>query len=342
MIETGLRLAKRHPGHQFIFVTEDPELFTKSPAGNTEVIAVDKIPSGATGRSIWNYKLSRKIRKKYTPSLVIGSPFASYLPGALQIIIVQPALLNAAHTKSFIRHSEKITCLLVFSAFEKELLMQKARIPSEKIQVIYPGYPLPEVQTSFEEKEALQERYADKNEYFVYSGPLGNTPFLTTLLKAFSGFKKWSRSHTQLLLTGSPGDGFAVFQKSLESYRFRSSVSLLGDLPKAAHSHLIAAANAAIFPEPQAVDPAEFLHAMSCGTAILAARDGIYPEIGADSALYFEPGNKKEITECMLRLFREEKLRSILSGKSPLIPKRYTWENSASELWKLISLKTSA
>lgn len=340
LTETGIRLPKKYPEHTFIFLTEHPDSI--ATADNIVVIPIDKVPSGAVNRRISSYRLSRKILKNHQPDFNISSLPGHSLPDSKQVLISQPSLLNTAHTKSFLRQVRSFHHLVVFSKYEKELLIQKTHLSPEKIEVIYPGHHFSEILLSIDEREALQKKYADENEFFVYAGSLSDTSFITTLLKAFSGFKKWSRSHAWLILTGFAREGFPRLQKSLESYRFRSSVSLLPDLPDTQQSRLVAAAYAAIFPDPRSVEASGLLRALACGTAVLAAQDGIYPEIAGDNVLYFDPNNRKAITDGMLRLFKEESLRSRLLLKSRKVPETFSWERSSESLWNLISDKANA
>ncbi len=82
--------------------------------------------------------------------------------------------------------------------------------------------------------------------------------------------------------------------------------------------------------------PAHALQAMKSGVPVIAASNGVMPEIFGDAALYADPDNFKEIAVKMMLLFRDEKLRKILIEKGKIQAEKYSWNDTADLLWKEI------
>ena len=95
----------------------------------------------------------------------------------------------------------------------------------------------------------MKGKYADGNEYFIYTGEIGSNKNLLNLLKAFSAFKKRQKSNMQLLIAGKPGWKYEEFLENLRLFRFKEEVKLLEylPLPEARKSNSISLCNGISF-----------------------------------------------------------------------------------------------
>jgi len=78
------------------------------------------------------------------------------------------------------------------------------------------------------------------------------------------------------------------------------------------------------------------VEAMRCDLPLIASNVTSVPEVAGDAALYVEPESPGTIRDAMIRLVREEGLREQLVEKGRQRRKRYSWDNTANELWKTI------
>jgi glycosyltransferase involved in cell wall biosynthesis len=71
------------------------------------------------------------------------------------------------------------------------------------------------------------------------------------------------------------------------------------------------------------------LEAMACGTPVIATRTGAIAEYAEDAALLLAPGDREALRKAMVRLLRDEKLRSDLRARGIERAALYRWERSA-------------
>jgi glycosyltransferase involved in cell wall biosynthesis len=76
---------------------------------------------------------------------------------------------------------------------------------------------------------------------------------------------------------------------------------------------------------------------MNCDVPIVASKVTSLPEIAGDAAIYTEPESPGSIRDGMIRIVREEGLREHLIEKGKVRRERYSWDNTAKELWNTIS-----
>jgi len=72
------------------------------------------------------------------------------------------------------------------------------------------------------------------------------------------------------------------------------------------------------------------LEAMSCGVPVVLARATSLPEVGADSAMYFEPGDEVALAGILDELLRDASARQQMASKGLERAAIFTWQRTAS------------
>jgi glycosyltransferase involved in cell wall biosynthesis len=76
--------------------------------------------------------------------------------------------------------------------------------------------------------------------------------------------------------------------------------------------------------------------AMCCGVAVLTSKDSAMQEISEGAALYFDPANVADMAEALMRIYKDETLRSQLMETGIKTAQKYTWQHTADALWHCI------
>ena len=125
---------------------------------------------------------------------------------------------------------------------------------------------------------------------------------------------------------------YAEIQSCIEKYELNDSVKFVGDIEHENLALFYMNCKFFIFPSKCENAPVTIMEALSFGLPITCSRIEPNVEICADSALYFNPDECHEISECLLAMHGDENLRKDLSARSLERAKSFSWEESAREV----------
>ena len=316
IFETFKRITAQHPEHSFLFIFDKPfnAAFIFSENVITEVIKQTRI----------------QLLSKLNNEMKISSLLQKYKAGVF--ITQQPMKINVpqcfiAFEKLTAGYVKKAKVIIVDSQFKKKQINE-----TYKIDVVYKGTDDVFQPLSIEERETVKEEYAAGNEYFLVAAA-NHSANMVSVLKAFSVFKKMQKSN-MLLLILSPKDFDKEFLQKLESFKYKSEVSLLQvDKYKAA---AITAASYAFLQPFQGEEYLTALQAMKCNVPVITADEEVIAEVCGDAAMYTDPQDHKQIAEKMMLVYKDENLRISLIEKGKQLVKKYSWDVSANAFWRSI------
>ena len=236
-------------------------------------------------------------------------------------------------TSNFIKKTKVIVTL---SQFAKQAIIKNYNTDADKIEVVYSGINEIFDRINIEERETTKEKYADGNEYFIYTGEIGPDKNLVNLLRAFSAFKKRQKSGMQLIIAGNYGKKYEEFLDQLRLFKFREEVKVLEKLTPEKSAKITASAYAMVYPSLFENFATQALQAMKSDVPVITSPNTAIHEICEDAALYANPENFKEIALQMISVFQNENLRSKLIEKGRVQAKKYNWNMTANLFWKAI------
>ncbi len=77
------------------------------------------------------------------------------------------------------------------------------------------------------------------------------------------------------------------------------------------------------------------LEAMRCGSPVITSNTSSMPEVSGGAALIIDPYKAEEITEAMIKLVQDEKLRDDIIQKGFLQAEKFSWQAMAREVLNL-------
>jgi len=122
--------------------------------------------------------------------------------------------------------------------------------------------------------------------------------------------------------------------KSLETYKYRDDVVLLNYLEESELVKITASAYAVVYPSLFEGFGVPVLEAMQCEVPVITSTTSAMQEIAGDAALYADAENYNDLAEKMMRLYKDESLRSELIQKGKNIARLYSWDRTAGLLWE--------
>jgi glycosyltransferase involved in cell wall biosynthesis len=342
------RMTAAHPEHEFIFLFDRP--FDEKFVFGKNVTPVVLGPA-ARHPLLWKYWYDFKIPsalKKYKADVFFSADgFCSGRTTVPQCLVLHdlaflhyPAGIPKTqlsyykrNTPDFIRKAKKI---ITVSDFSRKDILEHYPEAAGKISVIHNGIRPSFHPQSYEEREAVKQKYTGGAAYFLSAGSIHPRKNGMNLLKAFSLFKKRQQSSLKLVFAGRLAWQYEAFTESLKSYKYRHDVILTGYLPEEELAALTAGAYALVYPSFFEGFGLPVAEAMQSGVPVITSENSAMQEIAGDAALYADPHNIQSIADQLMRIYKDERLRDQLQLKGLERATAFDWDKAASQYWKVI------
>ncbi|WP_462221661.1 glycosyltransferase family protein, partial [Ferruginibacter sp.] len=231
IFEIFSRLAKKYPQHNFIYFFDnnfDEKYITSKNI--TAVITGPQIKNPLLLQYRLNYKIPSLLKKHKADIFISTGGYCSLRTKLPQCVIINdlsflqlPQFFSKRWLNFYKKNTEKFLTkakvIVTTAEFLKKDIINKYKIASDKIDVAYTSASNNFKPSTWQQKDAVKEKYTEGLEYFLYAGPVNTGSNLITLLKAFSFFKKRQKSNMQLLLMSKSAAIDKDFIKSLASYK---------------------------------------------------------------------------------------------------------------------------
>ena len=176
-----------------------------------------------------------------------------------------------------------------------------------------------------------------KSKYFLYLGRLESRKNITNLVRAYKLFCDKEKTKIKLVLAGAKGHGFSDID--LEIYKLlknRCQIIMPGFIDDKYLPQLYSQAEAFIFPSLYEGFGLPILEAMSCGVPVIASNCSSLGEVAGDAVYYVDPKKPEEIAMAMKMITSDKKLRIKLIKDGFERVKKFSWQKTAEELYKII------
>jgi len=341
-------LVQDHPEHQFYFLFDRPFDQKYIFSSNVHPIVVSPPARHPVLKKYWyDVKIPLALKKIKADVFVSPDGYCSLTTKLPQCLVVhdlgflhRPEAYKKTHVSFLKRNTpkflKKAKHIVTVSEFSKNDILKHYKIEAAKIDVVYNGVKDIFRSLSFDEKNAVKEKYTEGKEYFLYLGAIQPRKNLVNLLKAFSIFKKRLQSNMKLVIAGRVAWKNEEFLQLIKTYKYRADVILTGYLPEENLPLLVGSAYALVYPsffEGFGVPVAE---AMKCEVPVLTSEKTSMQEVSGEAGLFFNPNDHADIADKMMLIYKDENLRKQLIEKGKLMAGQYNWKTSAAVFWQSI------
>lgn len=218
----------------------------------------------------------------------------------------------------YVRSADHIICV---SESTKQDLLKVYGLTEAPISVVHHG-----VHSRFHPDVPRLDYLPER--YLLFVGNRNQYKDADVLFRAFEIIAQTDLD-THLVCIG--GSGLSQDEvDNLEAMRIRDRVSqrLLSDQDMiSAYAH----AAAFVFPSHFEGFGLPALEAMACGAPTILARATSLPEVGGDAALYFEPGDARDLARSISEVLRDPATSQDLRGWGLARAAEFTWQRAARE-----------
>ncbi len=336
------------PQHQFYFVLDRPN----ENAPNLPVNAQYKIIGPQARHPIlwyywYNFKLTNFCKKVKAKIIIQPDGFCSLFTNIKQITVIHDvaflhygSFINKSHLwfyKNFTpKFIQKSNVIVTVSEFSKQEIIKFYNTPSQKIHIITNAANHLYKALEWQDQIKIKEKYTNGIAYFISVCSIHPRKNIVNLLKAFSIFKKFTKSNMQLILIGRLAWKNKEFEKLLNTYKYKTEVKILGYLPSTEVAQLVASAYAMVYPSVYEGFGVPIIEAMQCEVPVITNNSSGMLEAGGNAAFYADTTNINALTTQMQLCYKNENLRSEKIKLGLLHNKKFNWKNSATKMVVLI------
>lgn len=346
-LETLKRLVLMHPEVDFIFYFDRPV--------PEEFIFADNVvgkrlfpPARRTFLFDWwfNRSVAKQLKKDQVDLFVSPDGFAAIRSNVKQLLVIHdlnfehfpellPKKIANYYRDRFPKFARKATRIATVSNFSKSDIHRCYNIDLDQIDVVYNGVDKIFSPKSPEEIEAIRAEYAMGEAYFIYVGSINPRKNIVRLLQAFDAYKVQGGS-AKMILVGATMWSNGKEAQTLSQMIFAKDLIQLGRMSHEDMSRCLSGALAMTFVPLFEGFGIPAIESFASGVPLICANNTSLPEVVGDAALLVDAENVKQITAAMMRIEKEADLRSELIEKGLHRALRFSWDESAKDLWKSI------
>lgn len=348
MFETLQRIVQDHPEHSFYFIFDRKydEKFIFSD--NVIPIVIGPPTRHPFLQYLWfEYSIPYALNK-IKPDIFLSPDAYNSLRSPFKSLLVihdlnfehypekMPRMVRKYYRYFTPRFANKASRIATVSEFSKNDIVEQYKIDPDKIDVVYNGVNEQYSPVNVDVKKDIREKYTKGSDYFIYVGALIERKNLDNLFKAFDQFKKSTDHNTKLLIVGSKMWNNKELKDTFEQMQFKDDVVFTGRLEMDELCKATGSALAMTYVSYFEGFGIPILEAFSAGVPVITSNVTSMPEVAGDAAILVDPFDVSEIAEAMRNITEDKSLREDLIQKGFERRKKFSWDQSAKNLWQSI------
>ncbi len=249
--------------------------------------------------------------------------FMQFHPLKRRIVFSRRRLLNSA---------KACKAIIACSDSTKKDIIDILDVSPDKIKVIY-GAISPEFKKIDDIGNIFNvlKKYSLPEKYILYIGTLEPRKNLARTIEAFKKVKDKMKDGLKFILIGGKGWYYKDIFRTIDKLNLNDDVVYLDYIRREDLPAIINGAQAFVclsFYEGFGLPP---LEAMACGIPTLVSNISCFPEIVSDACLKINPYSLDDITDGIVRILTDDKLRDVLRQRGLERVKDFSWQKTASE-----------
>jgi glycosyltransferase involved in cell wall biosynthesis len=226
--------------------------------------------------------------------------------------------------------------VIAISEATKNDLIERYRVPEERISVVYHG-----VDERFRPADAVEMARArgklglgTDERFILFVGTLQPRKNLVRLIEAFETIAD-DEPNLKLVLAGRRGWKTDEIDLAIATSRHRARILLPGHVPDADLPALYSSATVVVLISLFEGFGLPALEAMACGAPVLVSDRGSLPEVAGDAAVIVDPLDVREIVAGLRDLMDpEDRKRRVTRGRQHA--SRFTWEQAGRDTLEIL------
>lgn len=346
--ETLKRITQQHPEHQFHFIFDRPY--------HPDMMFADNVTAHVIGPQArhpflwyaWFEWSLPALLKKIKPDVFVSpdgySSTSIKVPNLLVIHDLAFEHFDDHHpslVRKFLQHyspmyAQQATRIATVSEYSRKDIAERYGVGLEKIDKVYNGVNEAYAPVDAATAQKVRDKYTQGQPYFMYAGSINPRKNVVRLLLAFDEYKKVTNAPDKLLLVGAQGWKTGPVDQTLNSLEFKHDVVMTGHMGVDELVPVVASAKCMMYVSLFEGFGIPIVEAMRCGVPVITSDRSSMPEVAGDAALIVDPTHTDSITDAMVLLHSDTTLANELSEKGLAQSQKFSWDNTAADLWASI------
>ncbi len=348
-------------------IVMDIPLLTTILRATNKILSITKIDKELENRA--NFKRYRKFLnrefEKNNVKVVCHSDTGFYqMPGFLNITVIYDLTavtmthMHREDTNDLQKRKLRFARLwcngivCISSKTKKDLIRFSPDFLQKKIVICYPG-----IDDSFKKRinnsvgsitrvnkiVAKKKIRLKSKKYLLYYGTFEPRKNLLYLVRAFCDLVEEGSVPKDFRLVMTGGEGWGGVKKLIKNYitenyqiSDENKVVLLGFMKDDNLIDFIQNAQGIVYPSLYEGFGLPVLESMALSTPVICSKTSSLPEVGGQSVLYIDPHDYYDLKDKMKLLIKDNKLAQDLGKRGHEQSKKFTWENSAKNLYDFV------
>lgn len=226
--------------------------------------------------------------------------------------------------------ARRAQAIITDSESSKTDIVKFLHIPESRVHVI----PLAPVSSRANSRlsSKLRQTYHLPKDFFLYVGDINGNKNISGFIAALA---QMENQNAHLVCVGKVFSDkpnipeYHAIINAISANNLASRVHLLGYVPSHHLPVIYRLARAYVQPSWDEGFGLTILEAMKFGTPVITSNRGSLPEVGGDSAVYFDPSNLGDFAQALDRVWGDQKLRDELKEKGLERVKLFSWKKTA-------------
>lgn len=247
-----------------------------------------------------------------------------------------PFLERKYYKHFFPKFAQKATRIATVSEFSKNDISGTYKINPSKIDVVYNGCNELYTPTDDLTQQQTKEKFSMNCDYFLFVGALHPRKNISRLFQAFDKFKTDISSAMKMVIVGEKYYWTSEIKRTYLNMKFKDDVIFTGRLSTEDLKNVLGSAFAMTYVPYFEGFGIPILEAMNCDTPVITSNITSMPEVARDAALLVDPFSVESIANAMRYIYKDEDMRNKLIQKGRKRKLDFSWDKTATALWKSI------
>ncbi|HLK30462.1 MAG TPA: glycosyltransferase family 1 protein [Puia sp.] len=234
---------------------------------------------------------------------------------------------------------EKSKIVITVSDFERQTILEKLKLPEEKVKVVYNAVNK-RFNDNFSKEEiiAFKKKYNLPESFLLFLGNTAPKKNTANVIKAFADYCNQAKDIIPLVILDYDK---ALVEEALSktgNSQFSKYFIFPGYVSPLEMPLMYNASTVFLYPSLRESFGLPILEAMGCGAPVITSNTSSMPEVSANAALLIDPFKHEQITEAIINILENDELRNNYKRKGKSRAAEFTWEASARKLLSIYDL----